>query len=339
MKKESLVMGKILKKLAPSIGASVYLEPKWNITGKITFKNGKCSYFRYNTLDLNPVGSTEIAKDKDYANHFMKKLGYPIIPSSKTFFANPLAKDIKQKKYNSEAALAYAKKLGWPVIIKPNSGSQGKGVALVYNENELKQGLKEIFKIDKIALLQKYIAGNDYRLVVLDNEVISAYQRQALSILGDGKSNIFQLLSEKQKEFIQQKRDSKIKINDWRLINKLKRQNLTLKSIPRKGEEVYLLDNANLSTGGKAIDVSQTIHSSYKKMAIKLTKDMGLRFCGVDILTNNDVNKKINKYWIIEINAAPGLDHYFKTGKKQAKLVEKLYLKILKNLEKNKLNS
>jgi len=76
LKKESLLLGKLLKKIAPRIGASVFLEPEWEIAGQITFKSGKKSYFRYNTLDLNPVGASDIAKDKDYADLFMDRLGY-----------------------------------------------------------------------------------------------------------------------------------------------------------------------------------------------------------------------------------------------------------------------
>ena len=68
---------------------------------------------------------------------------------------------------------------------------------------------------------------------------------------------------------------------------------------------------------------------SYKKLAIKLTHDMGLRFCGVDILTQGDISKPCKEYSIIEINAAPGLDHYAELGKKQQKIVEDLYLKVL----------
>ncbi len=69
--KESLILASTLTKIAPRIGASVITEPGWHIAGQITFKNGTKSYFRYNTLDLNPVGASDIAKDKDYANFFM----------------------------------------------------------------------------------------------------------------------------------------------------------------------------------------------------------------------------------------------------------------------------
>ena len=95
-KKESLILGKLLKKLAPRIGASVFLEPKWGIAGQIMFKSGRKSYFRYNTLDLNPVGASDIAKDKDYANLFMRRLGYPVVPHSKTFFSEELAEAIRE---------------------------------------------------------------------------------------------------------------------------------------------------------------------------------------------------------------------------------------------------
>ena len=73
-KKESLLLGRLLQKIAPSIGARVLLEPDWHIAAQITFKNGKRSYVRYNTLDLNPVGASDISKDKDYANFFLGKM-------------------------------------------------------------------------------------------------------------------------------------------------------------------------------------------------------------------------------------------------------------------------
>ncbi|MBN2884717.1 ATP-grasp domain-containing protein [Patescibacteria group bacterium] len=336
MKKEYLAMSQILQKIAPKIGAKVYLEPKWHIAGQISFKNGRHSYFRYNALDLNPVGAANIAKDKDYAHHFMNKMSYSVIPGSKTFFNDHFSQVLKINKRNQREAYIYAQKLGLPVIIKPNSGSQGAEVSLVYNQKEFKQGMQKIFQHDHIAIVQKYVKGDDYRLVVLDDKVISAYQRFALSVIGDGKNNITKLLKIKQINFNKQGRDTQIKLNDYRIINKLKRQGLTINSIPQKGEKIYLLDNANLSSGGDAIDVTNIIHESYKKLAIKLTRDMGLRFCGVDLIIEGEISKPIDKYWIIEINAAPGLDHYYRSSSQAKKRVENLYLQALKSLERDK---
>jgi D-alanine-D-alanine ligase-like ATP-grasp enzyme len=94
-----------------------------------------------------------------------------------------------------------------------------------------------------------------------------------------------------------------------------------------------LLDNANLSTGGDSIDVTDVIHSGFKKIAIALTKDMGLRLCGVDFMVDGEITENPARYWIIEINAAPGLDHYVCSGKAQEKIVEDLYFKVLKRLQ------
>ena len=333
-KKESLVLGRILKKIAPRIGATVCIDPTWEIVGQITFKNGKRSYFRYNTLDLNPMGSSEIAKDKDYANFFMKSMGYPIIPDSKVFFSQQWADAIGVPKQNIDAAFEYASTLGLPVIVKPNSGSQGSKVELVHTRKGFYKALRAIFKSDRVALVQRYITGNDYRLVVLDKEVVSAYQRIPLNVIGDGKSTIAQLLQKKQKKFIATSRDTQIKNDDPRIIHKLQQQKLSMTSIAGKKVRVFLLDNANLSTGGDSVDVTKNVHPEFKKLAIKLTRDMGLRLCGVDLMIAGTIQDKPKDYWILEINSAPGLDHYAKIGIEQEKIVEDLYLNVLTHLEK-----
>lgn len=332
-RKVDALLGRLLSKIAPKIGATVVLEPEWNVAGQIIFKNGKKSYFRYNTLDLNPVGASEIARDKDYANFFMEKLGYPIIPRSKTFYSNRWAETIGSLNRKIDDAYKYAEEIGFPVIVKPNSGSQGIGVTLVYNKEEFYLAMKSIFEYDRIAIVQPPIKGKDYRIVVLDNKIISAYERIPLNITGDGKSTIEELILIKQQEFITFGRDTKIKINDPRMKIKLKHQNLTLKNTIPAGQKIFLLDNANLSSGGDSVDVSDKIHPEFKDLSIKLTKDMGLRLCGVDLIIEGNINEKPDKYWVVEINSAPGLDHYIKLGKAQEQIVEDMYLEILKHLE------
>ncbi len=331
-KKESLILGALLKRLGREIGATVLVEPEWGVVGQITFKNGRKSYFRYNTVDLNPVGASDIAKDKDYAAFFMKKMGYPT-PTGRAFYSNDWASAIDSKQ-NLSAALSYAKKLGYPLIVKPNSGSQGTAVSLVYSEAQLRRALTLVFKNDRVALVQKRVTGRDYRIVVLDGKVISGYERIPLCVTGDGRSSIRQLLSKKQKQFVAEKRDTLIKINDPRIPAKLKLQGSTLKSVPKVGQRVYLLDNANLSTGGDAVDVTDSIHPRFAKIASKLTRDMGLRLCGVDIMTA-DITQKPIRYCVLEINAGPGLDHYVKSGAKQKQLVESMYREVLRSLAAN----
>ncbi len=310
------------------------LEPSWGIVGQITFKSGRHSYFRYNVLDINPMGGSEIAKDKDYANFFMKKMGYPVVPGSKTFFSDEWARAISSPRRNIEAAYRHAGKLGFPVIVKPNSGSQGAGVALVYNKREFYMAVRAIFKRDRIALVQRPVRGKDYRLVVLDKKVISAYERTPLNVVGDGRSTIRQLLKIKQKQFVASSRDTEIKTDDPRMATKLTHQRLNFRSVPAKGQKVYLLDNANLSTGGDSTDVTKQVHPAFKRLAVKLTRDMGLRLCGVDLMIKGDISRKPASYWVLEINSAPGLDHYSKIGRAQEKIVENLYLEVLQHIER-----
>jgi D-alanine-D-alanine ligase-like ATP-grasp enzyme len=335
-KKESLVLGQIFQRIAPLIGATVVLEPKWGIVGQITFKGGGRSYFRYNTLDINPMGGSEVAKDKGYSNFFMERMGYPIVPGSKTFFSDRWAKAIGMSRQNIDAGYRHACKLGFPVVVKPNSGSQGIGVSLVHNRREFYRAMRAVFDGDKVALVQKPVQGKDYRLVVLDKKVISAYERIPLSVVGDDKSTIAKLLKLKQKEFVTSKRDTQIKANDPRIPIKLEHQGMSLKSVPQKGQRVYLLDNANLSTGGDSVDVTEKVHPAFRKLAVKLTHDMGLRLCGVDLMIEGDISQKPRVWWVLEVNSAPGLDHYSKSGKAQEKIVEQLYLEVLKSMERKK---
>ena len=326
---------KLVLRLAPKIGARVVVEPEWGIVAQIIYKNGVVRSLRYLSLDLNPIASSDIALDKDYAKFFMEKRGYPVA-EGKTIFKDSWAKTVNSNRKISYG-LSYAKKLGYPVIVKPNSQSQGFGVSLVSNDKELASSLKEIFKHDKIAIVERYLPGHDYRVVVLDKEIISAYERIPLSVTGDGKNSIISLLKQKQKKFIAGSRDTKINFADPRIKIKLKTQGFLLKDILPKGTKIFLLDNANLSTGGDALDVTQNIHPEFAKIAIRLTRDMGLRMAGVDIMvTNGDItqNPKECGYYIIEINSAPGLDHYVTTGEEQKRKVEAMYLKVFKALGK-----
>jgi D-alanine-D-alanine ligase-like ATP-grasp enzyme len=261
----------------------------------------------------------------------MNKMGYPII-EGKAFCSKEWANTIKSKD-NIDEGYKYAKKLGFPVVVKPNSGSQGVDVALVYDKKSFYRAMNKIFKDDRMALVQRQVKGKDYRIVVLDKKIISAYERIPLSVTGNGKSSIKNLLEAKIKNFNKINRDINIDVSDVRIKEKLRNDNKNLKSILSNGERMFLLDNANLSTGGDSIDVTSAINKKFKKIAINLTSDMGLRICGVDLMIDGDIKNIPSKYWVIEVNSAPGLDHYVTTGKAQQKIVEDMYLEILKSME------
>jgi D-alanine-D-alanine ligase-like ATP-grasp enzyme len=326
----------MLVKIAPRIGARVIREPKWGVVGQIRFASGRKRYFRYSTLDINRMGASEIARDKDYSKFFMKGMGYPVI-RGKAFCTEKWAAQIGSRE-STLAAYSFARRLGWPVIVKPNSLSQGRCVTKVHSRNEFMDTFRRISKVDRMILVETFVSGHDYRLVVLDNRVISAYERIPLSVVGDGRSTIRRLLELKQRRFKKEGRDTILKSDDPRIAVRLARQGMSLRSRPLRGQKVYLLDSANLSSGGDSRDVTKVVHPDVLKLAINLTRDMGLRLCGVDLILADDITKKplTGKYWIIEINSAPGLDHYAAIGKIQQRVVEELYLEVLKAMDTDK---
>jgi D-alanine-D-alanine ligase-like ATP-grasp enzyme len=331
MLKKKTFVSEIIQRIAPRIGAKVIIEPEYGYVGQITFKSGKKVLFRDRNFNINPLGSSEIARDKNYSNYFLKYFGYSVT-LEQSFFNEKMNQRITPRR-NIDDGYKYARKIGFPVIVKPNNLSQGALVTKVFNKKEYYSSAKVILSRVPVMLVQKYYEGKDYRIVVLDDEVISAYQRIPLFVIGDGKTSIKNLVTKKQKYFKSIGRDTSIDISDFRIANTLKRNGYDWQTKLKKNQKLYLLDNANLSSGGDAIDVTNIIHPDFKNLAISITKDMCLRMCGVDLMITNDISQPLESYVILEINSAPGLDNYASIGKKQKRIVDELYLKVLKALE------
>ncbi|BAY98218.1 RimK domain-containing protein ATP-grasp [Tolypothrix tenuis PCC 7101] len=319
----------IIEKVVEQIGAVLVLDPECKYVGHITFKNGKKTVFRSTHFSLNGFGAAELAKDKGSSSFFLNHFGYKV-PEGKTFFNEKLCKQIETLR-NIDDGFNYAKYLGMPVIVKPLNLSQGRFVTKVYNKREYYQVAKKILQITPGLIVERFHIGNDYRIVVLDQEVMVAYQRIPLFIVGDGESTVLELLHQKQ-EILNQHSRKIIDFEDFRIAQKLKRQKLAFESVLPPGNIVYLLDNANLSSGGDAVDLSDIIHPDFKKLAINITKDMGLRLAGVDIITS-DITMPMVDYTIIEVNGSPGLLNYASLGELQTRRVENLYLKVLLTIE------
>src|SRR3989338_11480359 len=115
----TLLIGKIAKKM----GAKVTLEPEFGYVGQIIFKNGKRTFFRNRVLSINTVSAVEVACDKNYSSFFLRTFGYRV-PQEQTFFSDDWCKRFKSKRTIADAC-RFAKRLGYPVIVKPNNLSQG----------------------------------------------------------------------------------------------------------------------------------------------------------------------------------------------------------------------
>lgn len=332
---QPLPIAELIASIGPKLGLEIRLEPEHKRVGQIIMPDGRRYYFRGANVDLNTLGAAEIAKDKEWASHFMAEIGYPV-PQGKAFYSERWCSKLNSN-LNANAAYKYSQEIGFPVIVKPNSRSQGLGVQKVDNRDDFFGAVDIVFNQvkDSVVLVQKPVVGEDYRILVLDDEVIAAYRRTPLTVSGDGQSTIFQLMQKKQEVFRAQGRDTRIDLKDTRIPAKLRRGNLNLLSVPASGQSISLLDNANLSDGGDAEDMTSVLSDSHKRMAIQLTADMGLRFCGVDIITPQPISLPLQDYTVIEINAAPGVDYYARIGIEQQHVVAGLYEKILRALAKS----
>ncbi len=322
-----------LTRLAPRAGATIDIEPRFGFVGRIRFPGGRTSYFHGGMLDLNPLGSSELAADKDFAAYFLKRAGYPVI-DGRPFYRRKFSRSFGSDQ-DVDAAYAYARSLGWPVVVKPNSRSQGRDVAKVSTRVDFYRAARAILTRNQVLLVQPFIAGRDYRLVVLDDAVISAYERIPITVIGDGRATIRQLFARKQREFVRSGRDTVLDADDLELSLHLRERRLGWDSILPKGTAAALRSNANLSSGGDAVEALDTIHSGFVKLAVAITAEMGLRLCGVDLLLRTgSLADPPSDYVVIEINAAPGLDNYASSGAVQAGRVDELYLAVLKALRR-----
>ena len=317
----------VLLNAAKKIGMQILVEPTRAMYGVILLDRGKKFYIKDVNFNLNLSVSTSLARNKAATSFFLREFGYQV-PEFTMVYSDEKCARI-QSNDTLQEGLNYSRRIGFPVILKPNNMSQGSFVFKINNESEYLSFLSEIFKYCDTAQIQRFYSGNDYRIVVLGGKVLSAYQRVPFHVIGDGDSSISELICKKQQSFIKAGRDTKLIDTDTRLAHKLLQQSLSLWSIPAPNERVVLQDISNLSAGGETIELTDKIHASFVELALLIARDMNLTLCGIDIITNDITQQNDGQYTVIEVNSAPGLDNYAYEGVEQEVYVESLYREVL----------
>jgi cyanophycin synthetase len=203
------------------------------------------------------------------------------------------------------------KKIGYPIVIKPLDGNHGKGASInVKKWEDAVEGLAYAKKYSHRVIVEKFITGYDFRVLVIDNKLVAAAKREPAHIKGDGKQNIQQLIDETnldpRRGYGHENVLTQIDV-DRDTEDLLEKLNYTLETIPKKGEIVYLKSTANLSTGGTSVDVTDMMHPENIFLAERISRVIGLDICGVDIMAENLTQPlKENGGVILEVNAAPG---------------------------------
>jgi cyanophycin synthetase len=203
------------------------------------------------------------------------------------------------------------KKIGYPIVIKPLDGNHGKGASInVKKWEDAVEGLAYAKKYSHRVIVEKFITGYDFRVLVIDNKLVAAAKREPAHIKGDGKQNIQQLIDETnldpKRGYGHENVLTQIDV-DRDTTDLLEKLNYTLETVPKKGEVVYLKSTANLSTGGTSIDVTDMMHPENIFLCERISRVIGLDVCGVDIMAENLTQPlKENGGCILEVNAAPG---------------------------------
>ncbi len=202
-------------------------------------------------------------------------------------------------------------KIGYPIVIKPLDGNHGKGASInVKKWEDAVEGLTYAKKYSHRVIVEKFITGYDFRVLIIDNKLVAAAKREPAHVKGDGKQTIQQLIDETnldpKRGYGHENVLTQIDV-DRDTTDLLEKLNYTLESVPRKDEVVYLKSTANLSTGGTSLDVTDMMHPENIFLCERISRVIGLDICGVDIMAENLTQPlKENGGCILEVNAAPG---------------------------------
>ncbi|SKB88057.1 cyanophycin synthetase [Soonwooa buanensis] len=203
------------------------------------------------------------------------------------------------------------KKIGYPIVIKPLDGNHGRGQTINVTDWETaKIGLEHAQNVSRRVIVEKYVTGFDFRVLVINHKMVAAARRVPAHIIGDGENNIQYLIDlenqDPRRGYGHENVLTEIKV-DKDTNELLEKLEYSLETIPQKGEIVYLKSTANLSTGGTSIDVTEMVHPENITMMERISRIIGLDVCGVDVMAENLTQPlKESGGAILEVNAAPG---------------------------------
>ena len=293
-------------RLGPSTGAIVQAALARNIpyrrmtSGSMVMFGWGSKQRRIQAAEMDSTGAIAeaIAQDKQLTKKILAAAGVPV----------PQGREVA----TPEDAWAAACDIGLPVVLKPKSGNQGKGVSVnISSREQLLAAYAAATEFEDDILVERYLPGNDFRLLVVGNKLVAAAHRDPANVVGDGQHSIEELVA---KVNLDPRRGSghataltKIRFDDIALAC-LAGQGFKADTVPAKGQRVRLRNNANLSTGGSATDVTDSVHPEVAARAVAAAQMVGLDICGVDVVCNSILHPLEEQGGgVVEVNAAPGL--------------------------------
>jgi len=241
--------------------------------------------------------AVDIACDKEETKRMLEMASIPVASGSICVDEEDLEHTIK--------------KIGYPIVIKPLDGNHGKGASInVVTWEDAVEGLAHAKKYSRRVIVEKFITGFDFRVLVIDNKMVAAAKRVPAHVVGDGSHSIQALIDitnqDPRRGYGHENVLTEITV-DRDTTDLLEKLGYTLETVPKKDEIVYLKSTANLSTGGTSVDVTDMMHPENIFLAERISRVIGLDVCGIDIMAENLTQPlKENGGVILEVNAAPG---------------------------------
>ncbi|MBA9078063.1 MULTISPECIES: cyanophycin synthetase [Rufibacter] len=241
--------------------------------------------------------ATEIAGDKSATKDMLREAGVPVPKGEIVYSVDEL-----------KEAVEY---LGYPIVTKPLDGNHGKGAGInLRSWAEAIAGFKMAQKYSDAVIVEQFIEGYDFRMLVINKKFVAAAKRTPAMVVGDGVSTVQELInkvnSDPRRGVGHEKVLTRITVDkDTKGI--LEKKGYTLKTILAEGEELMLKSTANLSTGGTATDVTDLVDPYNILMAERIAGTIGLDICGIDVVTSDiAIPLPEARGAVIEVNAAPG---------------------------------
>jgi cyanophycin synthetase len=258
--------------------------------------------------------ATDLAGDKDRTKKLLTSANIPV----------PFGEVVSDVE-NLKCVIEF---IGFPIVLKPLNGNHGKGATInITNWPCAITAFQRAQKYSEKIIVEKYMQGDDFRVLVVNNKFVAAALRKPAFVVGDGRSTIQELIDAVNKDprrgNCHEKVLTAIKVDDVTM-ELLAKENYTLDTVLPLGQEFVLKPTANLSTGGTATDVTDDVHPANIFLFERLARVVGLDICGIDIMAP-DLKTPISENGgvVLEVNAAPGFRMHLEPTSGQPRNVAK----------------
>jgi cyanophycin synthetase len=243
--------------------------------------------------------AVDIAGDKALTNQLLSSVGLPV-PQSHTV-------------RTEDDAVAMARRIGYPVVVKPLDGNHGRGVGIDLRDEAAVRAHFPVAREESrrgIVVVESFIVGNDYRCLIIGGKMAAIAERVPAHVIGDGQHTIAELVeitnADPRRGVGHEKVLTRIVVNEQAL-ELVAKQGYTMDSVPPEGEMVKLALTGNMSTGGISIDRTFDAHPENVEIAEEAARLIGLDVAGIDFICP-DISAPVRETGgaICEVNAAPG---------------------------------